>query len=83
VAFLIILGKEKANGQGQKMNSEEKKQDAIFSVPSQKQKNNGTYYQQFDFHHSAFISRCYYLIPKTMPLPKAVAKIGFWAKRHF
>lgn len=25
VAFLVILGKEKANGQGEKMNSEEKK----------------------------------------------------------
>jgi hypothetical protein len=62
------LGKEKANGQGEKMNSEEKKQDAIFGVPPQKKKNNGTHYQQFNFHHSSFVSLCYYLIGKNDPM---------------
>jgi hypothetical protein len=65
------------------MNGEEKKQNSISGIPSQKQKNNRTYYQQFNFHHFAFVSHCYYLIPKIMTPPKAVAKIGFWAKRHF
>ena len=45
VEFLIIFGKEKTNGQGEKMNSEEKKQNPIFGVPPQKQKNHGTHYQ--------------------------------------
>jgi hypothetical protein len=58
-AFLVISGKEKTYGQGEKMNSEEKKQDPIFGIPPQKQKNNGTCYQQFNFHQSAFVSRCF------------------------
>jgi hypothetical protein len=62
------LGKEKANGQGEKMNSEEKKQYTIFCVPPQKQKNNGTHCQQFNFHHSSFDSRCYDLIGKKLTL---------------
>lgn len=68
MAFLVILGKEKANGQGEKMNSEEKKQDSIFGVPPQKQKNNGTHYQQFNFHRSSFILKCYHLIRITLIL---------------
>jgi hypothetical protein len=56
VAFLVILGKEKANAQGEKMNSEEKKQHPIFGVPPQKQKNNSTHCQPFNFHRSSFIS---------------------------
>jgi hypothetical protein len=47
-----------ANGQGEKMNSEEKKQYPIFCIPTQKQKNKGTDYQEFNFHHSSFISKC-------------------------
>ncbi len=68
VAFLVIFGKEKANGQGKKMNSEEKEQDPIFGVPPQKQKNNCTHSQRFNFHHFSLISRYDYLIRKKWTL---------------
>jgi hypothetical protein len=56
-AFLVISGKEKTYGQGEKMNSEEEKQYPVFGIPPQQQKNNGTYCQQFNFHQFSFVFR--------------------------
>ena len=68
VALLVLFEKEMANGQGEQMNGEEKKQYPIFGVPSQEQKNDGAHYQYFNFHHSSFIFECYDLNPKTLTL---------------
>jgi hypothetical protein len=64
-----------ADAQGEKMNSEEKKQYPIFCVPPQKQENNGTHYQKFNFHYSSIIFQRYDLIPNTLSLKELSAVV--------